>query len=79
MILSLNLVDQLELLQLHQLLKKITIDVSKVEVIVKEMILKELARLGFIQHNPDSSQHYLADGGNTILLMMIQWILILYA
>ena len=46
-------------------IKKITIDVAKVEVIVKEMILKELARLGFIQHNPDSSQHYLADEENT--------------
>ena len=29
-------------------IKKITVDVGKVEEIVKEMILKELARLGFI-------------------------------
>jgi hypothetical protein len=36
-------------------IKKITVDVVKVEEIVREMILKELARLGFIQHNPDSS------------------------
>ena len=62
----------------HNNIKKITIDVAKVEEIVKEMILKELAHLGFIQHNPVSSQHYLADEGNTEsldsqndLLMMI--------
>src|SRR5437763_1476776 len=29
------------------------------------MILKELACLEFIQHNPDSSQHYFADEENT--------------
>ena len=49
----------------HNNIKKITIDVAKVEEIVKVMILKELARLGFIQHNPDSLQYYLADEGNT--------------
>lgn len=39
-------------------IKKITVDVAKVEEIVKDMILKELTRLGFIQYNPDSSRHY---------------------